>query len=358
MARVLTTPPILMVSQPVRPPWNNSNQNLVRDLSHSLSRRAQVNPSIDKGSPLPHPVNTLLRLLTSRSGAIWHFFFTPNRATSTVARGVTRTARRLAIQTVMSPPRAHDFDPSWAFAHRTVVLSRRTHQQLLSAGVPPSRLVRISPCVDVDTLRPRVHESAPAPLRRLRAEGPLWLYPGDLEFSTGAKRTVQAFARLPPARRGNLVMACRPKTPRAHGAQRKLARQARDLGVAERVHWIGHTAHIHRWLGGATAVLLPVDSLYAKMDYPLVVLEALLLGTPCVVCKGTAVDELAGHGGVLLSEDRTDAVAQAMRTIVDNVEGFRQMAADGIRGVQQVFSPDAIAAQYEELYAEVIAERH
>jgi len=92
---------------------------------------------------------------------------------------------------------------------------------------------------------------------------------------------------------------------------------------------------------------------YAKMDYPLVVLEAMALGRTVVVGQGTPCDELAEEGGAWAV--RTDGAALA--------EGVERLGSDMARraSIERTahslsatrFSPSAVAAAYELVYEEL-----
>ena len=73
---------------------------------------------------------------------------------------------------------------------------------------------------------------------------------------------------------------------RARDAEEALRRRAAELNLSSRTIWVGETPHIHALLGASDAVVLPSTSLFAKMDYPLVLLEAMSLGRAVFVVEG------------------------------------------------------------------------
>ena len=84
-----------------------------------------------------------------------------------------------------------------------------------------------------------------------------------------------------------LAIACRAKTPAARDADAHLREEVDRRGLRADVAFVGETARILDLLATADVVLLPSETLYAKMDLPLVLLEAMALGRAVIVASGT-----------------------------------------------------------------------
>jgi glycosyltransferase involved in cell wall biosynthesis len=365
---------VLLVSKPVSPPWNDSSKNLVRDLASHLRKHVGVVLSRAGAPELPgaravplYPAHAggyapalrdnarvLAHLLLGARQPLWHFFFAPNPRSSGVAKLAAGIRRRPTVQTVCSAPREDADLRQVLFADRVVVLSRHTEARFLRAGIDPQRLRRIAPCIA--PLAP----PSPDERRAWRAQFELpeartvVVYPGDLEFSRGAVLSLEAQARLPAETRPVLVMACRAKTPAAAEAQAELVRRSAALGIADSVRWIGETPHIHRLLASADVVSLPAEALYAKMDLPLVAIEAMALGRPVLLARGSAADELAEHGGALAVAPEAEAItSQLARWLADPAERAA-LGAAAVAEVARAYAPAAMAAAYEALYDELL----
>jgi phosphatidylinositol alpha-1,6-mannosyltransferase len=385
--RVAAVPEVLLVSKPVAPPWNDSGKNLVRDLARHLSRwRAATlarpgDPPVADGvrveavygraargkvasprhgfSPtLRDNARVAARLLIGRRVDLWHFVFAPNVRSSRIA-DVLRVLRRTpTVHTVASAPRAGARLSDLLFADVSVVLSRHTEDRFLADGVPPARLRRIPPCV------PPLVPVGEAARRDLRAQlrwpqtAPMLLYPGDLEFGSGAQRSVDALRVLAGSPGGGsdarLVLACRAKTPAAREAESSLRARVRRLGLDERVIWLGDTPIILDVLAAADVVLLPSTDFFAKMDLPLVLLEAMALERAVLVVEGTPAAELAEGGAALVTPARPDAIATAVRALLDDTAARRQLGARARGAALDRYAPATMAAAYEALYDEVV----
>ncbi|MBX3270080.1 MAG: glycosyltransferase family 4 protein [Sandaracinaceae bacterium] len=344
---------VLLVSKPLGPPWNDGSKNLARDLAEGMRRhlpralvtqtgwrprRGQVEP-IGRHTALA----TLAHLATGPRPDLWHFFFAPNPRTSLAARALGRARRVPSVHTVCSRPRELRAAQRLLFADRTVVLSRATEVALESVG---ARVLRIPPATPA--LAP-LDAAARRETRRalgLPLEAPLLVYPGDLEHGEGAARILAAHARM--RTETWLVMACRTKTRAAREAERRLRTES-----GPRVTWVGETGAIHALLGAADAVALPSTDLYAKVDLPLVLIEAMWLARPVLVAADSPAAELAEDGAALAVEPHPDAIAAALDDLADDGAKRAAQGALARRAAQSRYDVAAMAAAYERLYDEL-----
>ena len=364
---------VLFVSKPVAPPWNDSSKNLVRDVAghltlHSpvlMGRPGEPNP-IDRGrvvpvytassggfSPRARDNLRVLRYLLVRSRVpLWHFFFAPNWRSS-AAGGLARSLRRVpSVHTLCSTPAEGVDIDGVRFADVTVALSRSTYERLLDAGAPENEIRCIPPSV------PPLPEPTPLERVALRSKyrlpesSPVWIYPGDLELGGGAEIALRGFAEWNRSDAA-LLMACRHKTARAAGALANLKAQARHWGIADQVRWLGERPDIHDLLALSDFVVMVNESTYAKMDYPLVVLEAMSMARPVLVGRATPSAELAASGGVVAVDANGEALANAVEGLSSDDARRDGLGQAGRSWALSRFSPSAIAAAYERIYEEL-----
>lgn len=362
---------ILMVSKPVSPPWNDSSKNLVRDLATHLERhRATVmtkrgaQPALQNvryehvygrqtggfAPALADNARVMLRLLAGSGHDLWHFFFAPNLRSSQACRFAATLRRVPTVQTVCSAPAPGADLRQLLFADRTVVLSAFTQRRVLAAGVAPSTLVRIPPAVaplDVidESARMRVRQEFGLPTDR-----PLVVYPGDLEFSGAAERVLRAHATRLAKQGAWLALACRAKTIHARQHELRLRALVDELGVASSVTWIGETRGIHGLLAAADVVALPAENLYAKMDLPLVLIEAMLLERAVVVASGAPAEELAEDGAAIAAHPDVDATAQAIESVLFDQARRALIGTRARQSALDRYHPTVVARTYEALY--------
>jgi phosphatidylinositol alpha-1,6-mannosyltransferase len=362
---------ILFVSKPLAPPWNDSGKNLVRDLARGLTRyqptlmaRSGAEPGVLAGRVVrvyapssggfAPAITDQLRvlahlLLAARGHAAWHFFFAPNPRSCLAGRTATALRRTRSVHTLSSAPRDPRAIVSKLFADMNVVLSRHTEQRLLAAGFSAARLTRIAPAIE--PLTPLTAEQRRAVRARfgLGADEPVVVYPGDLEFGEGAELMLEAF-RSPALAACSLLLACRAKTPRARAAELSLRARARALGLGERARFVGETSEIHALLGCADVVALPSRELYAKMDYPLVLLEAMSLARPVIVAEGSAAAELTLGQGAHAVEPCPEALAARLAALLDDAALRHDSGERARAAVLDHYTTERMASSYERVY--------
>lgn len=265
-----------------RPP--ELNRARVIDLHR---KKGQFSPALSEN------IKTLAWLLLRSRADVWHFAFAPNSRSSAAAKFARAMRKVPTLQTVVSPPRSFHEPEALLFGDIVVTQSRWTRDQFRGAfgfrGLAPPRLEVIHP------VAPAVTRPSPDLETRLRSElrvapsEPLLVYPGDLEMSRGSARIAE-LARTFAERgvRGTFVFAYRNKTP---GAAPRRAQLESSLDPA-RVRFVADTPLIHALLASAALVLFPVEDLFGKVDIPIVLLEALRLGTPVVASDEGPLREL------------------------------------------------------------------
>jgi len=363
---------VLFVSKAIAPPWNDSGKNLVHDLARALTRHR---PTVMVGADAPAvPGARALRvyagqvgfapalldqarvfghLLAARRHALWHFFFAPNPRSCLAGSLAKRARRKRALHTISSAPRDPRAIVPLLFADLNVVLSAHTERRLLEAGLTPRRLARVAPAIVPLALK------TPDECKRLRTElalplgAPLVVFPGDLEFGEGAHLMIESARALRSD--VQVVMACRTKTERARSAERVLRTRCAALGLGARVRFVGETARIHDLLACADVVALPSVDLYAKMDYPLVLLEAMSLARSVIVAQGSAAEELAADGGARTVAAHADALTHAIEGLLADDRARAELGAAARTSVLTSYTATVMAAAYERLYDQLLA---
>lgn len=132
-------------------------------------------------------------------------------------------------------------------------------------GVAADRLYRLRNPVDIDPIR-----RAAGTLRRHPGDGVRFVAAGRLTHQKGFDRLLDYFTALPPQAYLTVV---------GNGPdEQKLRQMAKDLGIADRVEFLGFVQEPWSYYAGADAFLLP--SRWEGM--PNAALEALACGTPVI----------------------------------------------------------------------------
>jgi glycosyltransferase involved in cell wall biosynthesis len=116
-----------------------------------------------------------------------------------------------------------------------------------------------------------------------------------------------------------LLAELRDNEPRPNGFDRTLLRRA-----VRRFRYVSLSTLV-TLIRGARAVVFP--SLYEGFGLP--VLEAMALGTPVITSRESSLPEVAGDAALLVDPYDTDDIAQAMTTIVNDVDLRTELSRRG-----------------------------
>ena len=190
-----------------------------------------------------------------------------------------------------------------------------------------------------------VHNGVPARAydRPTPGSTPLVGCAARLEDQKGVDLLLQAMTQVPEARREIL----------GDGGRRRSLEQLRDeLGLADRVTFRG-------WIDDAPAVMAGWDIFaLASRDeaFPLTIVEAMLAGTPVIATDVGSVAEAVRHDdtGLLVESGDIDAMAAAIRRLIDDVELRARFTERGREHASTNFTDTAMADGYERLWRAVL----
>jgi glycosyltransferase involved in cell wall biosynthesis len=132
-----------------------------------------------------------------------------------------------------------------------------------------------------------------------------------------------------------------------------LERLARELGLAERVHFLGFRADADQILAASELVLLP--SRWEGM--PNVLLEAMAAGKPVVATDVEGVTEVVGPAAAqqVVRPDHAEAFAAKVRAILKSSALAVELGAANRRRVEEFFRVQTMVAAYAALYRSLVA---
>jgi N-acetyl-alpha-D-glucosaminyl L-malate synthase BshA len=127
---------------------------------------------------------------------------------------------------------------------------------------------------------------------------------------------------------------------------------ARQLGITDRIKWLGTYESIESVLPFADLVIQPSE----HESFGLVALEAMAAEVPVVGTASGGICEVVrdGETGYLCEVGDTDAMAERALSLLNDREAAAAMGRRGREVAVANFSRDHIVAQYEALYRELL----
>lgn len=218
-------------------------------------------------------------------------------------------------------------------------------------GAAPENKIRFIPNgLDTDRFKPDGQY-----VKALREELGLddsfvWLAVGRLEKEKDYPCMLRAFAMVQAAGRSMLLIAGRGPD---EGALKSLAR---DLGIADRVRFIGVRTDVERLMNAADAYVMSS----AWEGLPMVLLEAAATALPAVTtdvggCREIVID---GETGAVVQPENPRELAEAMLRIMTMPEAQRlALGRAGRRHVEKYFRLDRVVDVWEALYEEFLSRK-
>ncbi len=185
-------------------------------------------------------------------------------------------------------------------------------------------------------------------IKRRHKGFPLLLFVGRLRYYKGLQFMVSALRSLPNVR--FLVIGEGPEGE-------SLARLAKELGVDDRVEFLGERtdAEVAIHLQAADIFVLP--SHLPSEAFGLSQVEAMASGTPVVSTDlPTGVPYVNRHGetGLVVPPGDDEALADAIRLLLDDPNRRFQMGENALRRAHEEFSREAMCARIHAVYKDIL----
>jgi glycosyltransferase involved in cell wall biosynthesis len=175
---------------------------------------------------------------------------------------------------------------------------------------------------------------------------PVVVAAGRYAWEKGYDRLIDAFARVAPDHPGWVLKIF------GHGPQqRQLERQVDKLGLAGRVLLPGLADDIEAELRASSVFAL--SSIHEGL--PMALAEAMACGVPCVAFDcAPGVREIVTDGvdGIVVPPRKVEALAEGLGRLMGDADLRRRYGAAARESVRR-FAPDAVLAQWEDVFAHV-----
>jgi glycosyltransferase involved in cell wall biosynthesis len=252
-------------------------------------------------------------------------------AGAALARVPVRIGSRRELQPDKSRAQLTVQRVAYQLAHRVVANSPAAARQLGAEGLSPDRVRVIPNGLDLERFHAKVH---------------------------GRIKTMVTVANLRPEKSHDVLLealaradGCRRLRLRIVGdgpCREALQCQARELGIARRVEFLGHREDVADLLASSDLFVLPSRS----EAFPNSVLEAMASGLPVVASAVGGLLDLIddGRNGLLVPPRDPAALAAAIERLVSQPTLAASLGESARRHVRDRYSFDRMVAGFEHLY--------
>jgi glycosyltransferase involved in cell wall biosynthesis len=237
-------------------------------------------------------------------------------------------------------------------ADAIVTVTERVRRDVLARGIGrPDRVVVVPLGLDLDRMR-----GAPARRGELRRElglaeaTPLVGIVARLVPIKAHETFLQAAQAMAPARPDAVFLVVGDGERRA-----ALVEMAGQLGIADRVRFLGWRADLERLYADLDVVVLTSKN----EGSPVAVIEAMAAGRPVVSTRAGGVEDVVAHGetGLVVEVGDAGAVARAVLHLLEDPAEAARLGAAARAAVLPRFSSDRLVADIDALYQRLLAAR-
>ena len=138
-------------------------------------------------------------------------------------------------------------------------------------------------------------------------------------------------------------------------ARSSLEAQVRQLGLSDRVKFVGTQYDVEAWLSALDLFVLPS----LNEGFPMAILEAMAAHRPVIATAVAGVpDIIIDHeSGILIPPGNVDALARALQELLDDPELAKRLGEAGRTRFEERFDIRHITRQTETVYTRLLAER-
>jgi glycosyltransferase involved in cell wall biosynthesis len=270
------------------------------------------------------------------------------------AAGLAGTITRIArVCHLGFPPADGELAWSFQFGPDAVIACYDGQARELDSEIhqirPPCRVLSIPNGIDT-----RMYSPLAVKLARWRFGGHhVVIIVGHLSEVKGYPTFLRAARRILDAVDGCQFLALGGETI-APGYRSYLDGLASDLGISERVHFLGWRSEVAEILASADVMVLPS----AAEGLPLAVLEAMSCGLPVVATSvgGTPEAVVNGSTGFLIAPGDDIALATRVIRLLQDSELRARLGGAARQRATSVFSLDRVVSQLIDLYGELLGD--
>ena len=184
----------------------------------------------------------------------------------------------------------------------------------------------------------------------LSADGVLFGVTSRISDRKGHQILLEALARLVPAESDLHLAIVGTGTE-----QKRLERRGNELGLGNRLHWLGFRRDMPDLLSNFDAFVLP--SLSESEAFPNTLVEAMASGLPCITTDVGSVREIVDDevSGLLVAPGSADELAAAIQRLAADPALRRRLGTHARRRVEADFSLEAKTTEFERYLDRIVS---
>ena len=244
----------------------------------------------------------------------------------------------------------------WGFRRATALfgVSEYTRQTLIQLGLPPEKIAVVHNATDPKHFDPsRTDFAAGAEVRRqlgIPADAPLIGIVARLNPWKGQRELLEAVAALGGGHADLhlLILGCGEE-------EAALRRRTAELGLTDRVRFLGWQADVRPYLGALDLFCLPSH----EEPFGLAITEAMAMALPVVACHSGGVPEIITHGedGWLVTPRAVDELRAALHFLLNHPHRRATLGQSARRRIQECFTPAQQSDLVSHIYADLTHHR-
>jgi glycosyltransferase involved in cell wall biosynthesis len=365
---------ILFITRPIVPPWDEAGKNTVFELAnlmkdqtihllttkdfsckqeHIILERVYTKGGYLSGISYGQKLRLFFRLLKRDDIDIYHFFFKPTFRVAMAAKFILNLKRKKSVQTVVTIPEEREKLSKSIFSS-TVVAGSRFMQERLAAENIKSEFIPFG--VNADKL------SEPFDIleakRTFGLENSLVvLFAGHLHPGRGinvvADSVEDVIKQFPNVK---FVFACRFLKTKSESQNLKMIKSnIHKHNLSKNVHFLGKIDNIKKLIQAADIVVFPPNRMIFKMDYPLIILEAMALQKPVIFSNVAPMNELYENNcNIMIERNDHKQLSDLIISLFSDRGRMRLVGENARILVEKKFNIKTAARQYLCLYEKLM----
>ncbi len=365
-----TSAKIFFATRAIAPPWDEASKNLVFRLANALSPMTPILLTykgqaeglmgfpaefLDIYSKVRGRKITLrqkvqfLKTLLARDADIYHFYFTPERYSSSFMKVLKKIKTGKFLQTIATPLPEESRIASYVYGHQIVTQSDFTLQKLRNAGY--ENCSRIYPGIDTEKFKPGRLQGPLREKLNIRLEQKVVLYAGNYYLGCNDDLVKIIVDTLRDLKHTCFVLACRIDSSE-DVTERERVRACLDReGVLDQVRFLDSVENMAELVQLSDLQIFPARKMLKKADLPLVLLESLAMEKPIIISDLAPLNEIMKYNvGALHDPGDTIQAVTEIKNLLTNDTLRRERGEKGRSMVMELFSIESYIEQYKILY--------